>query len=322
MLKLLNLEPEDYCDEARNILKAFCDIEERTMDREALLNNIQNYDVVITRLGHKFDAPVLTSAKNLKAIVTATTGLNHIDVDTAEKNGQAVLSLRGETAFLETVTATAEHTFALLLALCRCLCPAASHVKKGGWNRDLFKGVELKNKILGIYGYGRLGKIVASYGHAFSMRVWAFDNNKDAFKSAPSYVSVVSKDELLEASDFLSLHVLFTEENRDIMDQDAFHKMKQGAYLINTARGELVNEDALMQALESGHLAGAALDVIKAENENSANISNSSLVKYAENHDNLIITPHIGGATYDSMRNTEVFMAEKLKNWAIGQGIV
>lgn len=308
--RILNLEPKGYSFEALNILMSFGHVDEGPLDRSTLLKRVKNYDILIVRLGHQIDAKVLKSGVRLKYIVTATTGLNHIDLNSAHKQGVRVLSLRGERDFLNNVHATAEHTWALLTALIRRIPMAHSHVLAGGWDRDLFRGYELNGRILGIIGLGRLGSKVARYGLAFGMNVLCYDENDDV--KIPEGVERVDLERVLNASNVICLHVNYKVENRGLIGKNQFAAMKKGALFVNTSRGELVDEQALLQGLSSGHLGGAALDVLCGENE-GWKIS-QPLFDYARTHNNLIITPHIGGCTFESMDKTEVYMAQRLKN--------
>lgn len=306
-LRILNLEPEDYSPKALALLKTLGQVDNGPWDSNDLLNRIKDYDILIVRLGYHIDAGIMDVSLRLKTIVSATTGLNHIDMVYAKKKGIAVLSLKGEREFLDNVHATAEHTLALLLALVRHLVPAHNHAIKSKWNRNIFKGMELYGKTLGIIGLGRIGSRVAHYGFEFGMNVIATDINPVA---SVNRVKKVTIEELLSNSDIISLHVNYTAENEKMIDSSTFSTMKKGAFFVNTSRGELVDEKALLTALQGGKLAGAALDVLT--DENTGGLEHNSLLVYAREHDNLIVTPHIGGATFESMEKTEIFMAKKL----------
>jgi D-3-phosphoglycerate dehydrogenase len=307
--RILNIEPLGYSVEARSILAQLGDVEEDQMSRAQLLQKLNAYDVLIVRLAHQIDSEVLEAGTALKAIVTATTGLDHIDVAEAQARGIAVLSLQGETDFLQGITATAEHTWALLLALVRRIVPASVAAQSGNWNRDQFRGHQLKGKRLGIVGLGRLGRMVAGYGQAFDMEVSAFDPFVQDW--LPGVRQSPSLQDLIGWSNVLSLHVPLTTETRGLIGFTELQQMVAGAYLINTSRGQLIDEEALVQSLESGHLAGAALDVVIAERDPEQR-STSLLLAYAAKFENLLITPHIAGATHESMARTEMFMAWKL----------
>jgi D-3-phosphoglycerate dehydrogenase len=279
------------------------------LDRGGLLAAVEEADVLWVRLRNRIDAEVMTAAKRLKVIATPTTGLNHIDLEEAGRRGIRVLSLRGETDFLKHIRATAEHTLALALALLRHVPEATAHVRDGGWNRDLFKGRELYGKTVGVVGYGRLGRIVARYFGALETHVLAADPNIEA-GAVERDVTLVTLPRLLREADLVTLHVDFSAETQGFFGRQQFAEMKQGAWFINTARGELVEESALLDVLESGHLAGAALDVLC--HERADGMKAHPVVAYAREHDHLLITPHVGGCTSESMEGTEVFLAERL----------
>jgi len=316
--RILLLEPGDYSHEAYSILTSFAQVDNGPLTRQELLQAIHRYDYLIVRLAYRIDSEVIEAATHLKAIVTATTGLNHIDVESASKHNIAVLSLQGEYEFLDSVYATAEHTWALILSLIRHLPHAYSDVCNGQWNRDRFKGFELHGKTLGIIGLGRLGKKVARYGLAFGMKVLAYDI--DHAKQADNGIEMVDLDTLLTKSDVVSLHVNYNSETHALIGNDEFAKMKNHSVFINTSRGEIVDEEALLFVLQKGQIAGAALDVLCGENAGDEEwMRKDPLIAYAQDHNNLIITPHIGGATYDSMDKTEIFMAKKLYEFVKAQ---
>jgi len=315
MLKILNAEPEDYSPKAKAILESFAHYDEASpdMSRAELIDALSDYDVLIVRLGNRVDAELLAKTDHLKVVVTATTGTTHIDENVLTERGIALLCLEGERAFLDRIAATSEHCFGLMLALIRKTIAAHNHVMDGGWDRNQFKGYELAGRILGIIGYGRLGRIVAHYAKAFGMTVLACDV---CDIEAEAGITFVSMQELLERSDIVSLHVNYTDDTHHLIDAACFQSMKRGALFINTARGEIVDESALLSVLESKHLGGAALDVLQDENGGIDDwVEGNPLIQYSRTHDNLIVTPHIGGASYDSMEKTEIFMAEKLKHW-------
>ena len=309
MTRILNAEPLGYCEDARIILNQLGEVVEAPLSRPELLSQLSDYDVLIVRLAHQVDREVIDAGCRLNAIVTATTGLDHIDVAYAGSKGIAVLSLRGESDFLRTVSASAEHTWALLLALLRCIPQAFVSVQNGEWNRDAFRGHELDGKCLGLVGSGRIGRKVARYGLAFGMKVFAHDPYVEEWVEGVERLSDLAG--LLCYSDVLSLHVPLNDETSGMIGANELALLPEGAILVNTSRGELVDEAALVAALENGHLAGAALDVIAYERQ-AEKRRKSPLLVYACAYPNLLITPHIAGATHESMAKTEVFMARKL----------
>jgi D-3-phosphoglycerate dehydrogenase len=250
--------------------------------------------------------------------VSPTTGLDHIDLVEAGRRGVEVLSLQGEAEFLRDVRATAEHTIALIFALLRRIPSAVGHARDGGWSRDLFKGHELHGKTVGIVGFGRVGSLVARYLRAFDVDLLASDPRAEP-TSVPDDVQLVALDRLLREADLITVHASLSRETERMFGRTQFQSMKRGAWFINTSRGQLVDEGSLLDALRSGQLAGAAIDVRTGERETVER--KHPLVRYAYAHDNLLLTPHIGGCTFESMEKTERFMAEKLhRHWFGSEG--
>lgn len=278
------------------------------LDRAGLLSQAESASVLWVRLRHLIDAEVLASAPHLQYIATPTTGLTHIDLNSADRLGIRIISLQGESEFLRGIRATAEHTVNLMLSLLRRTPTAVQHVAAGGWNRDAFLGLELYGKRVGLVGLGRLGCIMVQYLRAFGCEVIGYDPDEGAAEA--SGARPVSFDQLLSESDIISLHAAYTRDQQGWFDAACFKSMKTGSFFINTARGELVDEAALLEALETGHLAGAALDVLSGED--SSGMGGHALVQWAIHNPNLLITPHIGGCTRESMEKTELFLAEKL----------
>jgi D-3-phosphoglycerate dehydrogenase len=239
--------------------------------------------------------------------------LDHLDLEAMCRRQIALISLKGDTEFLDQVTATAEMAWCLLLAVVRRLPWACEAARRGSWARDQFRGHQLSGKTLGILGYGRLGRMVAEYGKAFRMQVLACDVRP--VDLAPD-VQQVDFDRLLAESNVLSIHIHLTPENRGLLNAAAFARMKPGAVLINTSRGAIVDESALLTALQCGHLLGAGLDVI--DGEWREDLNSHALVQHANTHDNLVLAPHIGGITYESQRLAYTHTAEKLAAYLKG----
>jgi len=317
IIRILNVEPANYSRDAFRILSSVGEVHERELSCTELREELPSYHVLIVRLRHQIARELIDAGVLLKAIVTATTGLDHIDVVYAKSRGIDVLSLKGEDEFLSRVPATAELTWGLLLALTRWIPAAAAAVQGGSWDRDAFRGHDLSGRRLGIVGFGRIGRIVARYAQAFGMSVMAYDPHVSG--SLPASIEMASDlKELARNSDILSVHALLNDETIDLIDDRVLRALPDGALLVNTARGAIVNSGALLNALESGRLGGAAVDVIPGERRPS-DPERNSLLAYARSHENLIITPHIGGATLESMWMTEIFVAEKLKRYLRGE---
>jgi D-3-phosphoglycerate dehydrogenase len=311
---VLHAEPERYGDEERAVIEAVASVDYGSFDdadtfRVALARRA--YDAVFVRVGLGVGAPELAACPTLRWVVTPTTGLDHLDLDLLGARGVTVVSLRGEGALLRTVHATAEHTWGLLLALVRHTCPAFSAVRAGRWERDRLLGTELHGRTLGVLGHGRLGRMVARYGLAFGMPVVAHDTDPAAFEDAPG-VEPVDLDELLDRADVLTLHLPLDSTTVGYLSAERLARLRPGAWLVNTARGELVDEPALLAALADGRLAGAAVDVVADDSTWADTVPrDQALIAYARTHDNLLVTPHIGGYACDSVRSTRRFVADR-----------
>ena len=315
-IKILNTIGENFAPEAKKVLAGLGEVDYKIPTQKELAEIIGDYNAVVVGLGLNFNREILARAKKLKVIATATTGLDHIDLALAKKQGIEVLSLRGENEFLNTITGTAELTFGLLIDLFRFTPWAFEDVKSYRWRREDWKGMSLYGKTLGVIGLGRLGKMTASFGKAFGMRVLFVDPNVSP-KNFPEYKKV-SLEKLFQESDAVSLHVHLNQETENLLAKKEFALMKKNAILVNTSRGKIVNEKDLLVALERGQLGGYATDVLADElSFETTGFKKYSLVEYAKTHQNLIIVPHIGGMTADSRIATDLFIAEKLKRFLL-----
>ena len=306
--KILNTIGEGYADEAKAVLNELGEVDYITPTQDELVGIIEKYDIIVIGLGLNFDKEVIDNAKKLKIIITATTGLDHINIEYAQSKNIEVLSLKGETDFLNSITGTAELAFGLMIKLLRLMSDAFDSVKNYQWDREKFRGHNIYGQTLGIIGLGRLGKWMAQYGKAFNMNVIYYDPHVDTDEYEKK-----SFDEFLSKSDVISIHTHLNNETENMFNTDTFNKMKNNAYLINTSRGKIVNEKDLLVALESKQIAGYGTDVLADELEFVKNFSNHPLVEYAKKNQNLVIVPHIGGMTYESRIATDVFIANKLK---------
>lgn len=260
---------------------------------------------LIVRLQEWVGAPLLAKFPDLKFVVSATTGHDHLDLDYLHARGIQLYSLRPHKAFLDTIPSTAEHTWALLMALFRRLPQANQDVKEGHWRRDLFRGHQLKGKVLGIIGLGRTGSKVARYAQAFDMKVGYYDPNVDS----DAHTKYSSLEELLATSDIISLHVHLTDDTAELINKERLSSIKNGAFLINTSRGKICEENALVDALKQGSLKGVATDVLSTE---LGQMQESPLWQAQQQGLNVIVSPHIGGATWEAMWECEEFIAQKV----------
>ena len=246
-------------------------------------------------LGMRIDAPVMDASANLRWIVSPTTGLDHIDIDAAHRRGIAVLTLLDAREHIQDVSATAELTWGLLLAVARRIPEAAGSVQQGTWNRTNFFGSQLRGKTLGIVGLGRLGRMVAAYGRAFGMYVLAHEVAPEPAVVAELGVQLTGDKELLERSDVISIHLPLTRATNEWLNAERISRLKPGALVLNTARGQLVDEEALAEAVRSGAVGGVGVDVLHHDSTWGTQVGPNALLTCALNGFNVVVTPHIGG---------------------------
>ncbi|HLM25464.1 MAG TPA: phosphoglycerate dehydrogenase [Thermoleophilaceae bacterium] len=264
-----------------------------------LAESIGQYDGILIRSATKLTADLLERADNLRAVGRAGVGVDNVDVEAATRRGVVVAN-----APQSNVITAAEHTMALLLALARNVPQAHASLSSGAWDRSKFSGVEVYEKTLGILGFGRIGQLVAQRARAFGMRVMAFD----AFVAEERFSELgvhraASSDELYAESDFITIHLPKTPDTENYLDAEAFAKMKDGVRVLNVARGPLLVEEDLRAALDSGKVAGAALDVFREEP-----ITEHPLFGYP----NVIVTPHLGASTAEATDRAGVQAAEQV----------
>ncbi len=308
-MKILITEPEYFPEKSLKALESIGEITTKKLSRQELLKTIENFDIIIVRIETEIDREVINLAKKLKIIASVTTGVNHIDVDYAKEKNIKIINLEGANS-----NSAAEHTFALILSLVRNIPNSFESIKKSEWKRHEFIGHELKDKTLGIVGFGRIGSRIAVFAKSFGMNVLTYDKyvTKDFAKNIGA--SLVSLEELLKDSDIITLNCILTSETKAMISYKEFEKMKKFAFLVNTSRAEVVDEKALLDALKSGKIRGAALDVIEDEKMLRENKEGTNtLIEYAKNHKNLIITPHLGGLTHESINDATMFVVNKIK---------
>lgn len=309
-MKILNTIGEKFSEQGKEILSEIGATDYLDLTQEKLLEVVDKYDAAIIGLGLNFNKEVLDRAKNLKIIATATTGLDHIDVERAKQKAVEILSLKGEDEFLNSITGTAELAFGLIISLLRYIPWSFDDVKNYRWDRESFRGYNLAGKTFGVIGVGRLGRMTVRYAKAFGMNIIAYDPHVEN-----TGCEKVSFGELIGRSDIISIHVHLNKETENMFNAEIFEKMKPNAFLINTSRGKIVNEDDLLVALKNKKIAGYGTDVLADELDFDKNFSNHPLVEYAKNNRNVIILPHTGGMTYESREATDIFIAEKLKKY-------
>ena len=278
-------------------------------DRQAVLARIGDCDFYMGSPDIRIDREVLDKGRKLKAVCTCSTGTDHIDLIELERRGIEVHSIKREYELLDSFTAVAEMAWGLLLSCLRRIPHQFERAKAGElrwWNDSQPVPFQLSGKTLGVLGVGRLGRMSVEHGKAFRMRVIYCDLREIDIPGAMQ----VDFDTLVRESDVLMLHVHLTDQTHHIIGRDVLARMKRGSVLINTSRGDLVDEEAMIDALESGQLFAAGLDVF--HNEWDPKLSEHRLFQYAATHHNLIITPHLAGATVESITGSRLFMANKL----------
>jgi D-3-phosphoglycerate dehydrogenase len=292
---------EDVGEPGVALLREHFDVETAFgLSNEELAERIGGFDAVLVRSGTKLDAGLIERGERLRIIARAGVGVDNVDVDAATRRGIVVAN-----APQSNVVTAAEHTLALLLALARNIPQAHASLTDGRWERSKFSGVELHDKTLGILGFGRIGQLVAARARAFGMHVIAFD----PYVSAERYRELgvekaASVDDVYARADFLTVHLPLTDETRGIIDAAAIAKMRDGVRILNVARGGLIDDEALAAALDSGKVAGAALDVFPREP-----ITDYPLFS---RHANVVVTPHLGASTAEATDRAGYQSAEQI----------
>ncbi|WP_026535079.1 phosphoglycerate dehydrogenase [Arthrobacter sp. H14] len=268
-------------------------------DRSQLLAAIGDADAILVRSATKVDAEAIAAAKNLKVIARAGVGLDNVDIKAATHAGVMVVN-----APTSNIVSAAELTVGHILSLARHIPQASAALKNGEWKRSKYTGTELYEKKIGIIGLGRIGALIAARLQAFETTILAYDPYVTSARAAQLGVQLVTLDELLEQSDFISIHMPKTPETVGMIGAEAFDKMKETAYVVNVARGGLIDEDELHKALNESKIAGAAVDVFV--NEPSTDLP------FFE-HDNVIVTPHLGASTAEAQEKAGVSVAKSVR---------
>ena len=276
-------------------------------DKEKLLEVIGQYDGLAIRSATKVTEKIIAAAKNLKVIGRAGIGVDNVDIPTASKKGIIVMN----TPFGNSIT-TAEHAIAMMMALARQLPEADLSTKASKWEKNRFMGVEVTAKVLGIIGAGNIGSIVADRAIGLRMKVIAYDPFLTPERAMQMGVEKVELDELFKRADFVTLHTPLIEATRNIINAEAIAKMRPGVRIINCARGGLVDEKALYDALKAGKVAGAAFDVFVQEPA-----KNNPLFEFA----NFIATPHLGASTTEAQENVALQVAEQMADYLVNGAV-
>lgn len=309
-LKILSSVDLSGTPEAVDCLNSVGNLVCNKPDRNEILSLLGDIDAYFASAAVKVDIEFLDAAPRLKFVGSPSTGTDHLDLEELKKRGITVCDIAKEYKLLRQFTATSELAFSLILCLVRQIIPASSAAKEGKWAREKFSGYQLYGKTMGILGLGRLGKITARIAQGFGMNVVSYDPAKPYVEN----VKHVSFSELLSTADILSIHIHLTTETENLICKKALKLMKPTALLINTSRGKIVDEFALLDALGSGQIAGAGLDVIDGEWLDQNELIHHPLIEYSRMNNNLLIVPHIGGSTTESINLSRIFMAQKIKD--------
>jgi len=272
-------------------------------DKDRLAEIIGQYDGLAIRSATKVTAKLLEGADRLKVIGRAGIGVDNVDIPAASKKGVIVMN----TPFGNSVT-TAEHAIAMMFAVARQLPEASASTHAGKWEKNRFMGVELYNKTLGVIGAGNIGSIVCDRAQGLKMKVIAYDPFLSEDRARKMGVTKLDLDELLGRADFITLHVPLTDKTRNILSREALAKTRKGVRIVNCARGGLIDEEALADALKSGHVAGAALDVFAVEPATESPLFGLP---------NVVVTPHLGASTTEAQENVALQVAEQMSDYLL-----
>lgn len=282
-------------------------------DEAVIRDKIKDVDILICQPCPEYSigSDILTSATNLKIIASTSTGTNHIDTQYCNDNNISVISLRASNA-TKSITASSEFTFGLMMSVVRKIPMALTSARAGRWREeeDSLRGMELRGKTLGIIGFGRIGENNARYACAFGMQVLAFDPNVRI--NNPDITQMQSYHDVLRAADVIMVSVHLDDSTKGMVDSEWFSTMKRGVCFINTSRGEIIDESALIEALDSGQVSAAGLDVIS--DELSGDKNTHPVIEYARKNNNLIVTPHIAGLTYESETKALLAVLDAIKD--------
>ena len=271
---------------------------------------IGDYDAIITRSGTQVDAELLEHAKKLKMVARAGVGIDNVDVPAASERGIIVVN-----APFGNTNSAAEHSMAILLAMCRNVPMANASLKSGQWQRAPFTGHELRHRTMGIIGLGKVGGRVALRARAFEMDVIVYDPYISEKRATDFGTRLVSLEELVASADVISVHTPLNDETRDLVTAEHFAGMKDGVLIVNCARGGIISETAMLEALEDGRVAGAAFDVWSEEPPDDATL------KKLIAHPRMVVTPHLGANTFEAQTNVAVDVSREILNLLDGKPV-
>lgn len=310
--KLLVITPIQHIDGLHSFLKKNFIVDIISDPKEShLIKIISKYNSIFTNPNMSkvfISKKILKKAKLLESICTASTGTNHIDLDFAKKNRIKIISLRNNLKIINQISSTAEHALSLMLSAVRNIIPSSESVKKNLWDYRPFVGRQLNQLTIGVIGYGRLGKMFTKFLTPIVKNIYVFEKNFQIRLKSKKVISS-NLEKLLQKSDVISLHIHADQDNIEFINKNKLMKMKKNVILINTSRGEIINENDLVQFLKKNKEAKYYTDVISDELRNKYK---SKIFKYNKKSNQIIITPHIGGMTIDAQKIAYFGAAKKL----------
>jgi len=303
-MRILCLTPINHLDKVYNYLNSFGRVDYLPDSPTNIIRDMVStlrYDVIFcnpNKQNYMLDEYILKHFNG--TILTASTGLNHINTNYCKQRNIKVLSHKNDMRFLNDLPSTAELAFGLMSSIVRNIPSSFDDVKKGNWDYDMHMGHQLRGKIIGLIGYGRLGKMMETYCNAFGMTVKIHD----------PYEGYDDLDLVLRESDIISLHVHANDETKHMINKKVLGKLQNNSYIVNTSRGEIVNEKDIVESLRSGKLKGYATDVIEDE---YGDRHKSPILKGVKEGLNIIVTPHIGGMTWEGQQKAYMWSISKLE---------
>ena len=290
-------------------LRETCEVVEAAGEpRARLIELLSEADGLVVRSGIKVDQQLMEAAPRLRVVGRAGVGVDNIDLEEATRRGILVVN-----APLANNISAAEHAFGLMLSQARNIARADASIRSGRWDRAAFRGVELHGKTLGLVGMGRIGSLVAQRALAFGMRVLAYDPYITAEQARQAGAELMDLDSLLAESDFISLHLPRTPETENLLGSEAFGKAKRGVRIVNASRGGIIDEEALVEAIREGQVAGAALDVYAEEP-----VTGGPLIELRE----IVLTPHLGASTVEAQNKAGLHVAESVVAGLAGEPVM
>ena len=304
--KLINLEPKYYSEKAKKILKKkfnYSEFSGTTQNKKILINKIKDYDIIITRFKFKLDRKILSECNKLKSVISATTGLDHLDVPYLKEKKIKIYSLKNKKNFLKKIKSSSEHTWALLLSIIKKIPQSFDSVKKLKWDRYLFLNNILYKKKIGIIGLGRNGKNIVKYSKAFGMKIITYDKGSNFEK-----LKIIFK-----TCDMVILTIELNESTKNLVNSQLLNLVNKNFILVNTSRAEVINQNDLINKIKESKLFYFASDFLEFK-DGVLTSSSKKLVKLSKSNQ-ILITPHLAGASLESWNICEEYLAKLITKY-------